>query len=58
MKSYIQPKINSASDRTFLHIGMNDLKSKTLNDVVNAIVDLAKTIQSTCGAEVVLSENQ
>ena len=58
MKSYIQPKINSAPDRICLHIEMNDLKSKTLNDVANAIVDLAKTIQSTCGAEVVLSENQ
>ena len=54
MKSYIQPKINSAPDRICLHTGMNDLKSKTLNDVANAIVDLAKTIQSTCGAEVVL----
>ena len=38
------------------HIGTNDLKSKTPNDVANSIVDLAKTIQSTCGAQVVLSE--
>ena len=26
------------------------------DDIANAIVDVAKTIQSTCGAEVVLSE--
>ena len=56
MKSYIQPMINNASDRICLHIGTNDLKSKTPNDVANSIVDLAKTIQSTYGAEVVLSE--
>ena len=56
MKSYIQPMINNAPDRIFLHIGTNDLKSKTLNDVANAIVDLAKAIQSTCGAKVVLYE--
>jgi len=56
MKSYIQPTINNAPDRICLHIGMNDLKLKTPDDVANSIVDLAKTIQSTCGAEVVLSE--
>ena len=56
MKSYIQPTINNAPDRICLHIGTNDLKSKAPNDIANAIVDLAKTIQSTCGAEVVLSE--
>lgn len=56
MKSYIQPTIDNAPDRICLHIGTNDLKSKAPNDIANAIVDLAKTIQSTCGAEVVLSE--
>ena len=57
MKSYIQPTIANAPDRICLHIGTNDLtKSKTPNDVANSIVDLAKTIQSTCGAQVVLSE--
>ena len=56
MKSYIQPTIDNAPDRICLHIGTNDLKSKAPDDIANAIVDLAKTIQSTCGAEVVLSE--
>ena len=56
MKSYIQPTINNAPDRICLHIGTNDLKSKAPNDITNGIVDLAKTVQSTCGAEVVLSE--
>ena len=54
MKSYIQPTIDNAPDRICLHIGTNDLKSKAPNDIANAIVDLAKTIQSTCGAEIVL----
>ena len=55
MKSYIQPTINNAPDRiNCLHIGTNDLTSKAPNDIANAVVDLAKTIQSTCGAEVVL----
>ena len=44
MKSFIQPTINNAPDKICLHMG------------TNAIVDLAKTIQCTCGAEVVLSE--
>ena len=56
MKSYIQPTINNAPDRVFLHIGTSDLKSKAPHDIANAIADLAKTMQSTCGAEVVLSE--
>ena len=56
MKSYVQPTIDNAPDRICLHIGTNDLKSKAPNDIANATVDLAKTIQSTCGAEVVLSE--
>ena len=56
MKSYIQATINNAPDRICLHIGTSDLKLKTPNDVANSIVDLAKTIQSTCAAEVVLSE--
>ena len=53
---FIQPTIDNAPDRICLHIGTNDLKSKAPDDIANAIVDLAKTIQSTCGAEVVLSE--
>ena len=56
MKSYIQPTIDNAPDRICLHIGTNDLKSKAPDDIANATVDLGKTIQSTCGAEVVLSE--
>lgn len=56
MKSYIQPTTDNAPDRICLHIETNDLKSKAPNEIANAIVDLAKTFQSTCGAEVVLSE--
>ena len=56
MKSSIQPTIANAPDRICLHIRTNDLKLKAPDDIANAIVDLAKTIQPTCGAEVVLSE--
>lgn len=56
MTSYIQPTIDNAPDRICLHIGIIDLKSKAPNDVANPIVDLARTIQSTSGAKVVLSE--
>ena len=47
MKFYIQPTIKNAPDRICLHIGTNDLKSKAPNNIANATVDLAKTIQST-----------
>ena len=39
-----------------VHIGTNDLKSKEPNVVADAIVDLAREIENSCDAEIVLSE--
>ena len=56
MKSHIIPTIKKSLDKICLHIGKNDLRSSELNMVADAIVDLAKEIESSCDAEFVLSE--
>ena len=56
MKSHIIPTIEKSPDQICLHIGTNDLKSKEPNMVADAIVDLAREIENSCDAEIVLSE--
>ena len=56
MKSYIKPTIETSPDKILLHIGTNDLKSCGTNNVADSIVDLAKEIEATCDAEIILSE--
>ena len=56
MKSHIIPTVEKCPDQMCLHIGTNDLKSKEPNVVANAIVDLAREIENSCDAEIVLSE--
>ena len=47
MRSYIQPTLENSPERICLHIGTNDLKNKEPRDVVDAIVDLARTVESS-----------
>ena len=56
MKSHIIPTIEKSPDQICLHIGTNDLRSSEPNMVADAIVDLAREIESSCDAEIVLSE--
>lgn len=56
MKSHIIPTVERCPDQICLHIGTNDLKSKEPNVVADAIVDLARGIENSCHAEIVLSE--
>ena len=56
MKSNIIPTVERCPDQICLHIGTNDLKSKEPNVVADAIVDLAREIENSCDAEIVLSE--
>ncbi|CAH3162391.1 unnamed protein product, partial [Porites lobata] len=56
MKSHIIPTVERCPDQICLHIGTNDLKSKEPHVVADAIVDLAREIENSCDAEIVLSE--
>ena len=56
MKSHIIPTVERCPDQICLHIGTNDLKSKEPNVVADAIVDLAREIETSWDAEIVLSE--
>ena len=56
MKSHIIPTIEKSPDQICLHIGTNDLRFKEPNMVADAIVDLAREIENSCDAEIVLSE--
>ena len=47
MSSYIQPTLENSPERICLHIGTNDLKNKEPRDVDDAIVDLARTLESS-----------
>ena len=48
MRSYIQPTLENSPERICLHIGTNDLKNKDPREVADAIVDLARTVESSC----------
>lgn len=56
MKSHIIPSMEKPLDQICLHIGTNDLRSKEPHMVADAIVDLAREIENSCDAEIVLSE--
>ena len=56
MKDYLKPLLELKPDRVILHIGTNDLKSKEPKQVADAIVDLARQVENSSDAEVVISE--
>ena len=56
MLSHVVPTIEKAPDQICLHVGINDLKSSTPNDVADAIIDLAREVEDASESEIVLSE--
>ena len=53
MRSHVVPTIEKAPDQICLHVGTNDLKSSTPNDVADVIIDLAREVEEF---EIILSE--
>ena len=45
MRSHVVPTVDKSPDQICLHVGTNDLKSSTLSDVADAIIDLAREVE-------------
>ena len=56
MRSHVVPTIEKKPDQICLHVGTNDLKSSTPNDVADAIIELAREAEDASESEIVLSE--
>lgn len=56
MRSHVVPTIEKKPDQICLHVGTNDLKSSTPNDVADAIIELAREVEDASESEIVLSE--
>ena len=56
IRSHVVPTIEKAPDQICLHKVTNDLKSPTLNNIADAIIDLAREVENASKSEVVLSE--
>ena len=57
MRSYIQPTLKNSPERICLHIGTNHLKNKEPREVADAIVDLARTVESSGEFKILISES-
>ena len=55
MRSHVVPTIEKTPDQICLHVGTNDLKSSTPNDVADAIIELAREVEDASESEIVLS---
>ena len=56
MKDYLEPNPEISPDLVVPHAGTNDLKQKEPQHVADSIVDLAREIENSCEATVVVSE--
>ena len=56
MRDYLKPNLELKLDQVILHVGTNDLKFKELQQVADAIVDLARLVKSSSDARVAISE--
>ena len=56
MSDYLKPNLELNSDQVILHVGTNDLKKKEPQEVAEAIVDLARQVERSSDAKVVISE--
>ncbi|XP_068757466.1 uncharacterized protein [Montipora capricornis] len=56
MRSHVVPTIEKKPDQICPHVGTNDLKSSTPNDVADAIIELAREVEVASESEIVLSE--
>lgn len=56
MKDYLKPNLELSPDQVILHVGTNDLKSKEPQQVAGSVVDLARQIENSSDATVIISE--
>ena len=56
MKNYLKPNPEISPDQGRPHAGTNNLKQKNPGHVADSIVDLAREIENSCEATVVVSE--
>lgn len=56
MKDYLKPNLELSPNQVVLHVGTNDLKQKEPRHVADSIVNLARQIENSCEATVVVSE--
>ena len=56
MKDYLKPNLELSPDQVILHVGTNDLKSKEPQQVADSAVDLARQIENSSDATVIISE--
>ena len=56
MKDYLKPNLELSPDQVILHVGTNDLKSKEPQQVAGSVVDLARQIENSSDATVIIPE--
>ena len=56
VKSFSGATAKAMKDQVVLHVGTNDLKQKGMSHVADSIVSLARQIENSCEATVVVSE--
>ena len=56
MSDYLKPNLELNPDQVILHVGTNDLKKKEPQEVAEAIVGLARQVERSSDAKVVISE--
>ena len=56
MSDYLKPNLELNPDQVILHVGTNDLKKKEPQEVAEAIVDLARQVERSSDAKIVISE--
>ena len=56
MKDYLKPNLELSPDQVILHVGTNDLKSNEPQQVAGSVVDLARQIENSSDATVIISE--
>ena len=56
MKDYLKPNLELSPDQVILHVGTNDLKSNEPQQVADSVVDLARQIENSSDATVIISE--
>ena len=56
MKYYLKPNLELSPNQVILHVGTNDLKSKEPHEIAESVVGLARQIETSCNATVIVSE--
>lgn len=56
MSHYVKPTLDKKPDQIILHAGTNDLGKLSPSEIADNIVDLAREIESSTDAQVIISE--